>query len=594
MHLTSVIFTFFLHHVICHLPTREDDQKQVSLGQSKYTELTDATRMPRYGPCWLGAMTRLPSTCDDLTEDSHARLALQFTNCLLAQTGQRTYPCAEQAEISSCLGSVETNAWTSYTNFYTHTHNMCHFLKSQQWRELTHQTINKLSDTSAQTVKRLEVSHELQQDIAAGQKISLEYQRQLVENGSVLSQAIESSRGNVKEMMEEFKLSTLEQRNMIFEVFDRVSRLQSLVVSEVSWLYTVIFYSFCLLVIYLVTATRRTADARLWLFLILTVNFGLERLVIKVSLMDQEHAAKNILEAVDISEVVNQRVWIVRNSTVLVSLITLVIMAIRFKDYNLINNKLLEDIQQQNLELKRSMETFKLDNKNSYNVGKPGSPRDSLDGLAHLKLREMLDEDAGWQADREEDEFSDDEDSDDSYNSTFSRASERTLSFEAGSGSRETTPTPQNDINLAMEDIGSRLVMSTPLKSVNEIPQLLKFEDDLPMASTSGRGSRPSSTSRRVSSSAGLNVSSNYNLRPRSRASNSSVLSCSNSVLESPVKSQDVSKLKSIANRNKTKIEMQIGRQARHAPEETPPVKDRRKSVRAKSVVRAEYSADED
>ena len=114
------------------------------------------------------------------------------------------------------------------------------------------------------------------------------------------------------------------------------------------------------------------------------------------------------------------------------------------------------------------------------------------------------------------------------------------------------------------------------------------------MASTSGRGSRASSASRRVSSSAGLNVSSNYNLRPRSRASNSSILSCSNSVLESPVKSQDVSKLKSISNRNKTKIEMQIGRQARHAPEQTPPVKDRRKSVRAKSVVRAEYSADED
>ena len=42
----------------------------------------------------------------------------------------------------------------------------------------------------------------------------------------MLSQAIESSRGSVREMMEEFKLSTLEQRNMIFEVFDRVSRLQ--------------------------------------------------------------------------------------------------------------------------------------------------------------------------------------------------------------------------------------------------------------------------------------------------------------------------------------------------------------------------------
>ena len=58
---------------------------------------------------------------------------------------------------------------------YSRKHNL--FARSQQWRELTHQTINKLSDTSAQTVQRLEVSHELQQDIAAGQKISLEYQR---------------------------------------------------------------------------------------------------------------------------------------------------------------------------------------------------------------------------------------------------------------------------------------------------------------------------------------------------------------------------------------------------------------------------------
>ena len=135
--------------------------------------------------------------------------------------------------------------------------------------------------------------------------------------------------------------------------------------------------------------------------------------------------------------------------------------------------------------------------------------------------------------------------------------------------------------------------MSTPLKSINEIPQLSRYGDDLPMASTSGKGSRVSSTSRRLSSagSAGLNVS-NYNLRPRSRASNSSILSCNNSVVESPVKSQDVSKLKSISNRNKTKIEMQMGRQARQEEEEK--VKGRRRNMRAKSVVREEYSADED
>ena len=120
------------------------------------------------------------------------------------------------------------------------------------------------------------------------------------------------------------------------------------------------------------------------------------------------------------------------------------------------------------------------------------------------------------------------------------------------------------------------------MKAVNEIPQLSRFEDDILPSSTAGGRGRFSAASRVSSSS--LNLSS-YNLRPRSRASNSSVV-------ESPVKSQDVSKLKSISNRNKTKIGML--RQAQDTQEETTPKKGRRKLVRARSVVRAEYSADED
>ena len=46
---------------------------QVSLGQTKFTELTDASRMPKYGACWLSAMSRLQSACDELTESTHAR-----------------------------------------------------------------------------------------------------------------------------------------------------------------------------------------------------------------------------------------------------------------------------------------------------------------------------------------------------------------------------------------------------------------------------------------------------------------------------------------------------------------------------------------
>ena len=130
----------------------------------------------------------------------------------------------------------------------------------------------------------MEESYKLQDKILDGQQVTIEYQRQLIENGSMLSEALEVSKDNVKQMLQEFKLSTDEQRNLIFEVFDRVSRLQNLVVSEVNWLYTIVFYGASLLVIYIVTATKRTADARLTLFIILSLNLLGERLVCSFSL----------------------------------------------------------------------------------------------------------------------------------------------------------------------------------------------------------------------------------------------------------------------------------------------------------------------
>ena len=145
----------------------------------------------------------------------------------------------------------------------------------------------------------------------------------------------------------------------------------------------------------------------------------------------------------------------------------------RFRDYNLINNQLLEEIRKKNLELKRSMENYQANSRDKYNLGRRQYV-DSHDGLSqpqlHLSedIRAMLSEDTGYRGDEEDDEFSD---SDDSFNST---RSDRTFepedfNFSTAAGSRETTPTAQNDINIAMEEINSSLVSSTPVKT---IPQL--------------------------------------------------------------------------------------------------------------------------
>ena len=317
------------------------------------------------------------------------------------------------------------------------------------WQEIQDNTIKKLSINSARVAEEMEVSHGLQKEIASAQHDSLQYQRELAENGSYLSKAIEASKTNVRLMLEEFRSSTNEQKDMIFEVFDRVSKLQNLVVSEVSWLYTVIFYSACILLIYLLTATKRTADARLWLFLILSINFGLERLVIKYSLLEEDYGRSSF----DMAEIVNGRIWMIRNTTIVVCFVTLVTVAVKYKDLTMINNSLLEEIKRQNLELKMSMENFQVDNKadvQSLSCAK-------YSNFQQPSIHTLLSEDTGFKGD--ELDFSDS----DTLDSTFDPGSFNSSDEMYGttSVSRETTPSNRTEastsiINNALEYFKAR------------------------------------------------------------------------------------------------------------------------------------------
>ena len=156
---------------------------------------------------------------------------------------------------------------------------MCQFLQHQVWHQESQSAMKGLTKTSTKVVETLESSSKLQDDIIKNQEKTLQFQKKIAEHGSILSQTVEQSRLSAKEMMQELRASTDEQKTLIFSIFDRVTKLQSLLLSEVSWLYTVLFYSGCLLAVYLATATKRTADARLWLFLLISANVGIERLI---------------------------------------------------------------------------------------------------------------------------------------------------------------------------------------------------------------------------------------------------------------------------------------------------------------------------
>ena len=189
----------------------------------------------------------------------------------------------------------------------------------------------------------------------------LKFQKKIAEYGTVLSQSVEQSKLHVRQLMDELRTSTDEQKTMIFSIFDRVTKLQSLLLSEVSWLYTVLFYAGCLLAVYMSTATKRTEDARLWLFAILSANFVMERIICNFTLESNEADIFEIYMSDESNPqaVLHFRIWLSRKLAISASCVVLLFKALTFKDYNVINYELLQDIRKQNADLCQAVQLMK-------------------------------------------------------------------------------------------------------------------------------------------------------------------------------------------------------------------------------------------
>ena len=74
---------------------------------------------------------------------------------------------------------------------------------------------------------------------------------------------------------------------MIFEVFDRLAKLQNFVLGEVSGFYSLIFYPTALMTAYLLTSTSRTAAARFWLFVFIGFSLAVERGMIYITVSEE-------------------------------------------------------------------------------------------------------------------------------------------------------------------------------------------------------------------------------------------------------------------------------------------------------------------
>ena len=61
-----------------------------------------------------------------------SKLAVAFANCHLAKSGRVTYPCSEEMSVRECTEPMNTEAYQTYTHFFTHTGHICYFIQMLQ------------------------------------------------------------------------------------------------------------------------------------------------------------------------------------------------------------------------------------------------------------------------------------------------------------------------------------------------------------------------------------------------------------------------------------------------------------------------------
>ena len=288
---------FALYETLVHGNNAEltlDQRQRLENGEQEYRKIRSRSDNNK---CWENAISRLRDGCKHLTDTEQSRLAIAFANCHFEKSGLKTYSCSENDSIEECTRDMANSilAFNTYTEFYTHTSDICFYLQSKVWQQKTEDTINKLSSTSNIVANQLESSLANQKNILEGQESSLSNQGEILKNEVYLKSALKTSAESAKEAFLDMKKATAQQKAVLMETFDslfkgvdRITKLQSMLLGEFMTLHSLGFYLVSILICYIVTSAPRTAAARLWLFGVLTIHIIIERLIVRWNITDKE------------------------------------------------------------------------------------------------------------------------------------------------------------------------------------------------------------------------------------------------------------------------------------------------------------------
>ncbi|KAK9701223.1 hypothetical protein QE152_g30763 [Popillia japonica] len=180
----------------------QGSQEMQEQGRQQYQLLQERGNLPQYGNCWKSAIRHVNEGCRSLSEDTQAEISLQLTNCFLLMSGHDTYECELNKKPNLraiCINSMSDRAFNVYTEFYTHTQNICWFLRGQIWHETIAENTWKVGEQLHESAKN-------QEQILQSQRDSLELQEQLMKYSNALEKSMAKFYESSKDQQEILKI----------------------------------------------------------------------------------------------------------------------------------------------------------------------------------------------------------------------------------------------------------------------------------------------------------------------------------------------------------------------------------------------------
>jgi hypothetical protein len=240
--------------------------------------------------CFEGAYAQATTGagCRDMDEEGKRVLAVLLTNCHLEASGRPFTPCAPGAgdSLRDCTSAMSAEQFGAFSEFTTHVDSLCYYVESRAWRAAAESIIARLLFHANDTAETLASVLAASDTLRVAQLASLDAQGRalnlttsLVEHVHEAQESLSAYRGQLDSTLRDTAGSYAMVADAVRQVAQysaAVLHLQGYVVSHLLAVQTLGFYLSAAGVAWAVSSPRRTADARLWLYLALILAAGLE------------------------------------------------------------------------------------------------------------------------------------------------------------------------------------------------------------------------------------------------------------------------------------------------------------------------------